>query len=294
MTDIDIDLKNRDDVLNKLKHIPASIIGNIAKKHNTGVYFHDMPHDPSTNLSTINYKEAEDLGYFKIDLLNVNIYEHVKNEAHLNKLLENIVLQTDLLDLKADHDCDAKGVILESRVDKGKGHVSTVIITNGSLKKGDFFVSGNTWGKIRAMLNDDGKNVDLALLSGGEKIDIDTYEDWNLCEYYLKRKHILFVVAGNNTVGLGHVYNTLLIANDILNHDVTFLLDKESELAFNVIKSKNFHVIIQQNDDILEDIKLINPDVIINDRLDTSKDYMLQLKKQNYKVKYFFSFFKIR
>ena len=88
MTDIDIDLKNRDDVLDKLKHIPASIITDSVKKHNTGVYFHDMPYDPSTNLSTINYKEAEDLGYFKIDLLNVNIYEHVKNEAHLNRLLE--------------------------------------------------------------------------------------------------------------------------------------------------------------------------------------------------------------
>ena len=88
MTDIDIDLKNRDDVLTKLKHIPASIITDTVKKHNTGVYFHDMPYDPSTNLSTINYKEAEDLGYFKIDLLNVNIYEHVKNEAHLNRLLE--------------------------------------------------------------------------------------------------------------------------------------------------------------------------------------------------------------
>ena len=88
MTDIDIDLKNRDDVLDKLKHIPASIITNTVKKHNTGVYFHDIPHDPSTNLSTINYKEAEDLGYFKIDLLNVNIYEYVSNEAHLNRLLE--------------------------------------------------------------------------------------------------------------------------------------------------------------------------------------------------------------
>ena len=88
MTDIDIDLKNRDDVLNKLKHIPASIITNTVKKHNTGVYFHDIPHDPTTNLSTINYKEAEELGYFKLDLLNVNIYEHVKDEAHLNKLLE--------------------------------------------------------------------------------------------------------------------------------------------------------------------------------------------------------------
>jgi len=88
MTDIDIDLKNREDVLNKLKHIPASIITNTVKKHNTGVYFHNIPHDPSTNLSTISYKEAEDLGYFKIDLLNVNIYEHVKNEAHLNTLLK--------------------------------------------------------------------------------------------------------------------------------------------------------------------------------------------------------------
>ena len=88
MTDIDIDLKNRDDVLNKLKHIPASIITNTVKKHNTGVYFHDIPHDPTTNLSTINYKEAEELGYFKLDLLNVNIYEHVKDETHLNRLLE--------------------------------------------------------------------------------------------------------------------------------------------------------------------------------------------------------------
>ena len=97
MTDIDIDLKNRDDVLNKLKHIPASIITNTVKKHNTGVYFHDIPHDPTTNLSTINYKEAEELGYFKLDLLNVNIYEHVKDEVHLNKLLERIPDWTLLL-----------------------------------------------------------------------------------------------------------------------------------------------------------------------------------------------------
>ena len=54
------------------------------------------------------------------------------------------------------------GVILESRIDKGKGPVSTVLVTNGSLKKGDFFVSGNTWGKIRAMINDEGQNIDLA------------------------------------------------------------------------------------------------------------------------------------
>ena len=83
-------------------------------------------------------------------------------KQNLNKLKENIILQTDLLDLKADYDSRASGVILESRIDKGKGSVSTVLITNGTLKKGDYFVSGLTWGKIRAMINDEGNGVDVA------------------------------------------------------------------------------------------------------------------------------------
>jgi len=129
-----------------------------------------------------------------------------------------------------------------------------------------------------------GKNVELYLLSNGEDIDIDTYEDWSLCEYYLKRKHILFVVTGNSEVGLGHVYNTLLLANDILNHKITFLVDNRSQMAFDKIASKNYPVMMQQGGDIVEDINKIEPDIIINDRLDTSKDYILELKKLNYKV----------
>ena len=85
-----------------------------------------------------------------------------KTKNNLDKLKDNIILQADLLDLKADFESSASGVILESRIDKGKGPVSTVLVTNGSLKKGDFFVSGITWGKIRAMINDKGQNVDLA------------------------------------------------------------------------------------------------------------------------------------
>ena len=86
-------------------------------------------------------------------------------KKNLDKLKENITLQSDLLDLKANFEGPAVGVILESRIDKGKGPVSTVLVTNGKLKKGDFFVSGNTWGKIRAMIDDEGQNVDLALPS---------------------------------------------------------------------------------------------------------------------------------
>jgi CMP-N-acetylneuraminic acid synthetase/spore coat polysaccharide biosynthesis predicted glycosyltransferase SpsG len=129
-----------------------------------------------------------------------------------------------------------------------------------------------------------GQNVELFELEGKESIDIDTYEDWNLCEYYLKKKNILFVLTGNKTVGLGHVYNTLILANEILNHNVSFIVDKDSELAFQKIKSSNYNVRIQQSENILDDIEDFNPDVVINDCLDTSKSYIQSLKENNIQV----------
>jgi len=87
-TDIDIDVKDRDVLLEKLKHIPASIIQNgEIKKHNTGVYFTDIPVHPFTNTANIDYKQAEDRGYFKLDILNVGVYEKVKDEKHLQQLI---------------------------------------------------------------------------------------------------------------------------------------------------------------------------------------------------------------
>ena len=86
-------------------------------------------------------------------------------KKNLDKLKENITLQSDLLDLKTSFEGSATGVILESRIDKGKGSVSTVLIISGNLEKGNYFVSGNTWGKIRAMINDQGQNIDSALPS---------------------------------------------------------------------------------------------------------------------------------
>ena len=159
--------------------------------------------------------------------------------------------------------------------------VNRQYLTPEFTETGGFLMTRNT---VIAENNRIGKNVDLEILRGGEEIDIDTYEDWSLCEYYLRRKHILFVVTGNSIVGLGHVYNTLLIANDILNHQITFLVDKESEMAFNAIKAKNYPVIMQKAENIIEDIKKIAPNIIINDRLDTSDAYVKELKNQDYKV----------
>ena len=88
-----------------------------------------------------------------------------KTKLNLDKLTEAIILQAEILDLKTDFECKATGIVLESKIDTGRGPVATIIVTTGTLKKGDFFVSGLRWGKIRAIINDKGKNLDLALPS---------------------------------------------------------------------------------------------------------------------------------
>ena len=93
-----------------------------------------------------------------------------KTKKNLDKLVESIVLQAEILDLKTDFESKATGVVLESKIDTGRGPVATVIITSGTLKKGDYFVSGLKRGKARALINDLGKNIDQALPSAPVEI----------------------------------------------------------------------------------------------------------------------------
>jgi CMP-N-acetylneuraminic acid synthetase/spore coat polysaccharide biosynthesis predicted glycosyltransferase SpsG len=129
-----------------------------------------------------------------------------------------------------------------------------------------------------------GNAVDLYILNDGEGIDIDSSEDWAVCEYHLRRKKILFVVRGNAVIGLGHAYNTLLLANDLVTHDIKFLVSNDSELAYKKISSNNYFVQVQQSKNIADDVIAFSPDVVINDCLDTSSDYILTLKRQGIQV----------
>ena len=86
MPDIDIDFADRDNVLSKIQHRIALL--DSGKKHNTGVYVTEIPHNPVDNLATVDYKTAEERGYFKLDFLNVSIYKDVRDEAHLTELME--------------------------------------------------------------------------------------------------------------------------------------------------------------------------------------------------------------
>ena len=88
-SDIDIDVANRAQALVLLEHTGATIIkdGKITN-HNTGVYFTDIPTDPFTSKAALDYEVAEERGYFKIDILNVGLYQQIKNEEHLLALMQ--------------------------------------------------------------------------------------------------------------------------------------------------------------------------------------------------------------
>tara|TARA_B100001057_G_scaffold15192_1_gene14399 strand:+ start:9376 stop:11589 length:2214 start_codon:yes stop_codon:yes gene_type:complete len=100
---------------------------------------------------------AEDLSG---DTLMVEI--SAKTKLNLDKLIDAIILQAEILDLKTDFESKATGVVLESKIDVGRGPVATIIVTSGTIKKGDFFVSGLRWGKVRAIINDKGKMINEA------------------------------------------------------------------------------------------------------------------------------------
>jgi hypothetical protein len=89
-SDIDIDFGSRESILQLINHIPASMIkdGKLSK-HNTGVYFTDIPVDPFSGCSSLDYKDAEQRGYIKLDFLNLNLYSQLKDEQHLIELMHS-------------------------------------------------------------------------------------------------------------------------------------------------------------------------------------------------------------
>lgn len=94
------------------------------------------------------------------DVLDVEV-SAISGEG-LDTLLENIVLQAELLELKANPDRNAEGAVIEAQLDSGRGPVATVLVQKGTLRRGDIFVVGEQWGKVRALVNDQGDRVEEA------------------------------------------------------------------------------------------------------------------------------------
>ena len=145
MPDIDIDFADRTVALEHFKHVTAVIGDGTSKKHNSGIYCTSIPHNPITGLSTIDYKDAEDRGYFKIDFLNVGVYNGVKNEEHLIQLMEteplwDLLLQDDFVDLLFH--VNGHGSILRQTVPKSIEELAAVLAMIRPAKR---YLIGKDW-----------------------------------------------------------------------------------------------------------------------------------------------------
>ena len=130
-----------------------------------------------------------------------------------------------------------------------------------------------------------GMNLDLIEVSREESVDIDTYEDWWIAENYLHKKKIAIVVNAYDEIGTGHVYRCLSIASKLVFHDVLFLLDEAHQLGIDIVDSYNYPFKLYDGfDDLADILKEYSPNIVINDILDTSAEYIATLKEDGYFV----------
>lgn len=125
-----------------------------------------------------------------------------------------------------------------------------------------------------------GENVSIFEISEDEAIDIDTYSDWVLAENILKRKKIMFRTVGKRQVGMGHVYRCLTMAYKLTGHEILFAASKDSDIGIEKIKESNFPVVTIENEDEFEKVlSKEKPDILVNDILDTTSEYMNMVTK---------------
>lgn len=148
MPDIDIDFPDRTKALAVLKHIKASRLDKGLVAHNTGVYLHSVPIDPIKNLCSIPYEQAEELSYFKIDFLNVGLYNGVKDENHLTQLMNTEPLW-DLLEDDSFTDLlfhvNGHGNLLRQMKPRSIEELAMLLAL---IRPGKRYLVGKTWTEI--------------------------------------------------------------------------------------------------------------------------------------------------
>ena len=125
-----------------------------------------------------------------------------------------------------------------------------------------------------------GKKIHLIEVDKKESIDIDTYEDWWIAERILKRKRIVIRTDATNEIGTGHVYRQLYLASRIMEHEVIFLMDNSKSLGIEIVKKNNYPIVTFEGE-CFEKISELKPDIVVNDILDTTLDYMEYFKEKN-------------
>lgn len=130
-----------------------------------------------------------------------------------------------------------------------------------------------------------GTNIGIVEVSREERVNIQNYEDWWIAENYLQKKRTAIVVNANDEIGISHVNRCLSLASKLVFHDVLFLIDEHHQLGINIVAKNNFsYKIYEDNTDLLNHLKEYAPQIVINDILDTSQEYISALKDEGYFV----------
>lgn len=130
-----------------------------------------------------------------------------------------------------------------------------------------------------------GQHLAVFQVPEAESTDIDTAQDWWVVENEMNKKNILIRVEGYAEIGLGHVYRGLALAYGLIHHKVHFVTSQQSNLAQEKLKASHFpYTVINSEEEILDLIDEYDADILINDILDTSIDYMQMLKKRDLRI----------
>ena len=152
----------------------------------------------------------------------------------------------------------------------------------------DFRETGAILASRRQFINDMsrlGTNIDLIEVSREESVDIDNFEDWWIAENYLQKKRIAIVVNAYDEIGTGHVYRCLSIASKLVFHEVVFLMDERHKMGIDIVDSYNYPFrLYDGKDDLIKLLREYSPQMVINDILDTSEEYISVLKNEGYFV----------
>lgn len=130
-----------------------------------------------------------------------------------------------------------------------------------------------------------GQKVSIYEISVDEAVDIDTEADWIVAESILRRKKIIFRTVGKQQLGMGHIYRCLTFAYKLTGHQFLFVIDEDSEMGIKKVQESFFPVKIVKNDSEFEQLLIAyEPDILVNDILDTTEEYMKMVTKHAQRV----------
>lgn len=130
-----------------------------------------------------------------------------------------------------------------------------------------------------------GTNIGIVEVSRVESVNIQTYEDWWIAENYLQKKKTAIVANASDQMGVSHINRCLSLASKLVFHEVLFLIDEHYPLGIDIVSGNNFSYRTYEDEtELLNELRQFNPNIVINDILDTSEEYVSALKNEGYFV----------